>query len=53
MEQTEPKITVVLSVEFWSALNKLSQPSVGAYRLELMNMGTEQKSHKRQLEYFF
>lgn len=38
MEQTEPKITVVLSAEFWSALNKLSEPSVGASRPKLMNM---------------
>lgn len=30
MEQTEPKITVVLSAESWSALNKLSEPSVRA-----------------------
>lgn len=50
MEQTEPKITVVLSAEFWSALNKLSEPSVGASRRELMNMAAERERHKRQLQ---
>lgn len=41
MEQTEPKITVALSAEFWSPLNKLSEPSVGASRPKLMNMAAE------------
>lgn len=53
MEQTEPKITVVLSAEFWSALNKLSEPSVRASRPELMNMAAEWESHKRQPQYSF
>lgn len=53
MEQTEPKITVVLSREFWSALKKLSEPSVGASRPKLMNMAAERESHKRQLQYSF
>lgn len=46
MEQTEPKITVALSAEFWSALNKLSEPSVGASRPELMNMAAEWESQE-------
>lgn len=53
MEQTEPKITVVLSAESWSALNKLSEPSVRAPRPELMSMAAEWESHKRQPQYSF
>lgn len=50
MEQIEPKMdvefTVALSVEFWTALSKISKPSVWAYGPRLINTATEQECRK-------